>query len=81
MAGPFNFKIQITEEERFRRRVLYAATAVLLTAAFTACFIIVHVNSYNIIHSEPMEVFGFYRNAEDVGVVIFNRFFRLFSLG
>ncbi len=71
-------KINIDDKERFRRRVLYSCTAVLLMAAFTAGFIIVYVNSYNIISAEPMDVFSFYRSDDVTGFVLFNRFYRIF---
>ncbi len=77
MQSPINFKIEISETERTRRRVLYAVTAVVLMLAFVIGFIIVYVNSYNIIHAEPMEVFGFYQTGDGIGVVIFNKFFRI----
>ena len=56
----------------------YGITAVLLMAAFTAGFIIVYVNSYNIISAEPMEVFGFYNTDDVTGFVLFDHFFRIF---
>lgn len=76
--NPFNFKIQIDEKERFRRLVIYSCTAVILMAVFTVGFIIVYVNSYNIISSEPMDVFSFYQNDDITGFVLFNHFFRIF---
>ncbi|MBQ8786133.1 MAG: hypothetical protein IJZ61_00700 [Oscillospiraceae bacterium] len=76
----FNFNISLTEKEKHRRRMLYAATAVVLMTAFTFGFITVYVNSYNIIHSEPMEVLQFYRTSDGVGVMFFNHFFKLFEL-
>ncbi|MBQ8176342.1 MAG: hypothetical protein IJ035_04820 [Oscillospiraceae bacterium] len=75
----FNFNIAITEKEKHRRRVLYAITAAVLVTLFTVGFITVYVNSYNIIHAEPMEVLGFYRTNDGVGVMFFNHFFELFS--
>lgn len=76
--SPFNFKIQADEKERFRRLVMYSCTAVILMAVFTAGFIIVYVNSYNIISAEPMEVFGFYNTDGMTGFVLFDHFFRIF---
>lgn len=64
-------------EKRNRRAVLYSVTAVILMAVFTVGFITVYVNSYNIIHAEPMEVFGFYRTSDGIWIVFFNNFFRL----
>ncbi|MBR4096480.1 MAG: hypothetical protein IKK42_04155 [Oscillospiraceae bacterium] len=59
------------------RLILYALTALVLTAMFTIGFITVYVNSYNIMHAEPMEVFGFYRTADGIGIMLFNHFFEL----
>ncbi len=73
----FNFNIAITEKEKHRRRVLYAITAAVLMLSFTIGFIMVYVNSYNIMHSEPMEVLGFYRTTDGIGVMFFNHFFEL----
>ena len=78
MKSPFNFEITIAEGERYRRRVIYSVTAILLALMFTIGFITVYVNSYNIIHSEPMKVFGFYRTSEGIGFILFNKFFSLF---
>ena len=74
----FNFHIEITEKEKRRRLLLYSATTLALMAMFTIGFITVYVNSYNIMHAEPMEVFGFYRTADGIGVMLFNHFFELF---
>ncbi|MBP1561981.1 MAG: hypothetical protein J6C96_12180 [Oscillospiraceae bacterium] len=79
MKNPFNFRIDISDGERVRRRKAYALTAVVLTVTFTVGFIIVYVNSYNIMHTAPLEVFGFYRTAEGIGVVLFGHFFQLFA--
>ncbi|MBQ7981252.1 MAG: hypothetical protein IJ305_06580 [Oscillospiraceae bacterium] len=73
----FNFNIAITEKEKHRRLMLYSATALVLMTMFTIGFITVYVNSYNIMHAEPMEVFGFYRTADGIGVMFFNHFFEL----
>lgn len=75
--NPFNFRIRSTKKERFRRILLYSVTAVVLTAVFIAGFITVYVNSYNIISAEPMEVFGFYRNDDVRGIVLFDHFFKI----
>lgn len=74
----FNFRIKISEKEKHRRLLLYSATALVLTVMFTVGFITVYVNSYNIMHAEPMEVFGFYRTADGIGIMLFNHFFKLF---
>jgi len=73
----FNFNVRLNAEEKYRRLMLYMATATVLTVLFTIGFIIVYVNSYNIIHAEPMEILGFYRTADGIGVVFFNHFFEL----
>lgn len=78
MKGPFKFSASISEQERYRRRILYSVTALVLTVMFTVGFITVYVNSYNIMHSEPMKIFGFYRTDNEIGFVLFNRFFELF---
>ena len=75
--NPFNFKIQGDEKKLDRRLILYSCTAVALMAAFTAGFITVYVNTYNIISSEPMEVFGYYQSDDMTGVVLFDHFFRI----
>ena len=75
--NPFNFKIKADEGERFRRLVMYSVTTVILTIAFTVGFIIVYVNSYNIISAEPMEIFGFYRNDDVRGIILFDHFFQI----
>lgn len=75
MSNPFNFKIALSAEERLRRRLLYAVTAAAATIIFAAGFLRVYVNSYNILHSEPMEVFGVYETPEGTGVIILNKFF------
>ena len=74
----FNFNIAITEKEKHRRLLLYSATALVLMTVFTVGFITVYVNSYNIMHAEPMEIFGFYRTADGIGIMLFNHFFEIF---
>lgn len=74
---PFNFNIVSGKKERDRRIMLYSLTAVLLTAAFAAGFIIVYVNSYNMISPEPMEIFSFYRGDGGMGFIFFGHFFRI----
>ena len=73
--NPFNFRIQEDKKEHFRRLVLYFCTAVILMAAFTVGFIIVYVNSYNIISAEPMEVFRIYQGGDVNGFILFGHFF------
>jgi len=74
----FNFNVTVTEKEKRRRLLLYSATALVLTTMFTVGFITVYVNSYNIMHAEPMEILGFYRTSEGIGIMFFNHFFELF---
>lgn len=74
----FNFNVTVTEKEKHRRLLLYSATALVLTTMFTVGFITVYVNSYNIMHAEPMEILGFYRTSEGIGIMFFNHFFELF---
>ncbi len=73
----FNFNVALTEKEKHRRLLLYSATALVLMTLFTIGFITVYVNSYNIMHAEPMEVFGFYRTEDGIGIMFFNHFFEL----
>ena len=73
----FSFKISLSPQEKNRRLILYSLTATLLMAAFTVGFITVYVNTYNIIHSEPMTVFSFCKTADGIGVIFFNHFFEL----
>lgn len=76
---PFNFKILADEEKRARLRVLYSCTAVLLMAAFTVGFMVVYVNSHNMISAEPMEVFSFYRDNSRIGFIFFDHFFKIWE--
>ncbi len=69
--------MELNAREKHRRRMLYSVTALVLMMMFTVGFITVYVNSYNIMHAEPMEVLGFYRTDEGLGIVLFNRFFEL----
>lgn len=73
--SPFNFSVTAAEGERFRRRVWYSVAALLLTLAFTAGFITVYVNTYNIIHDEPMEIFQIDDNENGIEITVFNHYF------
>ncbi|MBQ8827259.1 MAG: hypothetical protein IJ007_09205 [Oscillospiraceae bacterium] len=73
----FNFNVCLTTKEKYRRLMLYTATATALMLIFTIGFITVYVNSYNIIHAEPMEILGFYRTVDGIGIIFFNHFFEL----
>ncbi len=76
--GPINFKIAVSEKERLRRRLLYTVTAALLLIVFSAGYLTVYVNSYNILHAEPMEVFGVYDDTDGRWVVILNKPYKLY---
>lgn len=75
--NPFNFTVELSDKLRFRRRVMYSAAAVLLTAAFTIGFITVYVNTYNVIHDKPMEVFDFDKTDESIDITVFNHYFTI----
>ena len=77
MNTPFNFSVNITDSERFRRRILYSVSAVLLTLAFTVGFISVYVNTYNVIHDKPMEVLDFDKTDESLEITVFNHAFTI----
>lgn len=70
--NPFNFNVVMDGRAKLRRWALYTVTAFALTAAFVAGFITVYVNSYNVMHSEPMRVLEFY----DDGVIFLNQYYR-----
>lgn len=70
--NPFNFNVVMDSRAKLRRWAFYTITAFVLTAAFVAGFVTVYVNSYNVMHSEPMRVLEFY----DDGVVFFNKYYR-----
>lgn len=75
--NPFNFTVELSDKLRFRRRVMYSAAAVLLTAAFTVGFITVYVNTYNVIHDKPMEVFDFDKTDDSIDITVFNHYFTI----
>ena len=70
--SPFNFNVAMDDKRKLRRWVWYTITALVLTTAFVAGFVTVYVNSYNVMHKEPMHVLEFY----DDGVVIFDNYYR-----
>lgn len=70
--NPFNFNVVMDGRARLRRWALYTVTAFVLTAAFVAGFLTVYVNSYNVMHSEPMRVLEF----QEDGVVFLNQYYR-----
>ncbi len=77
MSNPFNFKIAMDSEARLRRRLVYTATAAVSLTVFAAGFLRVYVNSYNILHAEPMKVFEVCETPEGKGIIILNRLFLL----
>ncbi len=77
MSNPFNFKIKMSLKERLRRRLLLSVTAAVLLVGLVSGLLRVYVNSYNILHAEPMEVFGVHETPEGTGVVILNKLFML----
>lgn len=75
--NPFNFNVEMSDKLRFKRRVIYSAAAVLLTAAFTVGFITVYVNTYNVIHDKPMKVFGLDKTEDSIDITVFNHYFTI----
>lgn len=75
--NPFNFTVELSDKLRFRRRIMYSAAAVLLTAAFTVGFITVYVNTYNVIHDKPMDVFDFDKTDDSLEITVFNHSFTI----
>lgn len=70
--SPFNFKVAMDGKKSLRRWISYTLTAFVLTAVFVAGFITVYVNSYNVMHTEPMRVLEF----QEDGVVFLNKFIK-----
>ncbi|MDE5742515.1 MAG: hypothetical protein K2H90_08725 [Oscillospiraceae bacterium] len=70
--SPFNFNVAMDDKRKLCRWVWYTITAFVLTTAFVAGFVTVYVNSYNVMHKEPMHVLEIY----DDGVVIFDNYYR-----
>lgn len=69
--NPFNFNVVMDNRKKFRRWAFYTLTAFVLTTSFIWGFITVYVNSYNVMHGEPMRVIEIC----DDGVVLFNRYY------
>lgn len=74
--NPFNFNVVMDGKKEFRRWTYYTVTAFILTMAFVAGFITVYVNSYNVMHKEPMRVLEFY----DDGLIFFNKYYQYENL-
>lgn len=80
MNSPFVFRIRMSKAAARRRRLLLAVTAAALLIVFTAGYITVYVNSYNILHAAPMEVFSLSRTSDGVEVIFLGRLFTLSGL-
>lgn len=70
--NPFNFNVVMDGRAKLRRWFFYTVTAFVLMTAFIAGFVTVYVNSYNVMHSEPMQVLEF----QDDGVILLNQYYR-----
>ncbi|MCH5347759.1 MAG: hypothetical protein J1E40_00420 [Oscillospiraceae bacterium] len=55
----------------------YGITAVLLMAAFTAGFITVYVNTYNIMHEEKMVVFDLDKTEDGTSITVLDHTIKL----
>ena len=75
MKSPFTFRVDLSETERLRRRLLL--TAAVLLIIFTAGCMAVYINSYNILHAEPLKVFDLYRTPEGVELIFLGRLYSL----
>lgn len=80
MKSPFAFRIKMSKLKRRRRRLLLTITAAVLLIVFAAGCMTVYVNSYNILHSEPMEVFSLCRTSNGVELIFLNRLYVLSGL-
>ncbi|MDE6764060.1 MAG: hypothetical protein K2N26_08780 [Oscillospiraceae bacterium] len=80
MKSPFTFKIKMSEAKRRRRRLLMSVTAAVLLIGFTAGYMTVYINSYNILHAEPIEVFSLYRTPDGVELIFLNRLYTFSGL-
>lgn len=70
--NPFCFRINLSKEERRKRRTAYFLSAVLLSVMFTYGFVTVYRNCYNSMNAEPMTVFRFYQTDSGISLVILN---------
>lgn len=70
--NPFCFRINLSKEERRKRRAAYFLSAVLLSGMFTYGFVTVYRNCYNSMNAEPMTVFRFYQTYSGISLVILN---------
>lgn len=69
--SPFNFNVVMDGKKLLRRWTAYTVTAFILMSLFVAGFVTVYVNSYNVMHKEPMHVLEF----RDSGVIILNNYY------
>ncbi len=69
--SPFNFNVVMDGKKLLRRWTAYTVTAFVLMSLFVAGFVTVYVNSYNVMHKEPMHVLEF----RDGGVIILNNYY------
>lgn len=70
--NPFCFRINLSKEERRKRRAAYFLSAVLLSGMFTYGFVTVYRNCYNSMNAKPMTVFRFYQTDSGISLVILN---------
>lgn len=70
--NPFCFRLNLSKEERRKRRTAYFLSAVLLSGMFTYGFVTVYRNCYNSMNAEPMTVFRFYQTDSGISLVILN---------
>lgn len=69
--NPFNFNVVMDDKKKLRRWIFYTITAFVLTTVFVSGFITVYVNSYNVMHTEPMRFLELY----DDGVIFLNHYY------
>lgn len=80
MKSPFTFKIKMSAPKRRRRRLLMSITAAVLLTGFAAGYMTVYINSYNILHAEPMEVFSLNRTSDGLELIFLNRLYTFSGL-
>lgn len=73
--NPFNFNVKTDSRASLRRWILYTVTALVLTSAFVFGFITVYVNSYNVMHNEPIDALEFL----DEGVTFLKQYYAFWS--
>ena len=78
MIPPFNFFRCYSRAVRKRIFIKYVIAAVFLMSAFTAGFIRVYVNTYNIMYEDKMVVFSFDRTEDGASVTVLNHVFEVF---